>query len=87
LHRSAQIRNGSPSPKPSPQGEGFNDGDLWLDFCIKKMFENGAIWLDLVGFGWIWLDLPGFSWIQLDFSAPEAFLKSTATGCDAVRRT
>jgi len=67
---------------------------LWLDFCIKKMFENGAIWLDLVGFGWIWLDLPGFSWIQLDFSAPflhpaipklfSRLLRLAATQCDGL---
>jgi hypothetical protein len=31
--------------------------DHLLDFCIKKMFENGAIRLDL----------PGLSWIKLDF--------------------
>jgi hypothetical protein len=29
---------------------------LPIDFCIKKYFKNGAIWLDLVRLSWIKLD-------------------------------
>jgi hypothetical protein len=31
------------------------DGQAWIEWH-KKMFQNGAIWLDLVGLSWIfWL--------------------------------
>jgi hypothetical protein len=39
-----------------------------IDFLHKKMFQNGAIKLDLVGFSWIF--------------APSDAPNITATGCD-----
>jgi hypothetical protein len=36
------------------------DGQAWIEWH-KKMFQNGAIWLDLVGLSWIKLDFLGLN--------------------------